>query len=921
MPKAFVEDYIHWYNHCTEEVVFRPRDEPWNLSGVDQWYLQRRGKSWRLRKGSQTLMYIRSEDTLKIISLFTAVEDVPHIHVSYDTTSQMVNIRLPRLKLDFHINNGENLVHSRQYRGTVLDEDQRIGTLIGLSSKLVLRRSGTASDRLVLIPEGALTYRKTVSHHVAVSVSRQENTTVHTYQLDRTLGRVLDSGAMQSKLLLCLLHALTSHGLPDPLTRHTGTEAALIILRSSAVHSFSALLLDNVMLLNKIAVLSPSRTFYPRHERVMQQIAWDPELPFGSQHGDFHVLVSEIFRHEKKMSLFHSKDVFQDLNRRDTAWQSAIDPDLQERANIRSSTFFVAEFGAEHFHLRSETAYKARDRQADSDRGQRAFLAASMLARDKASLDQSISPFKVYQDHFYKKDNVRGFVSAQGPPSLGYDSKWLNSPSPLVREFWCTIHHHLVTKSHIGDKFNILSWLSTMAYASKVDMDVVRVFVAFYRMPELVSLQIPSKPLYSLSKGSNFETSEVQYAARARVRSYDDSSEAQLPKDESETEDQHLKRIESLWEDQKDTAVENFVAAVQKQWPCERPNTPSINQVDKYLNASSAMYQVTALFQPWYDNRGFEHYMEAISGAVQHLPSTPIARPRFDASIPPKKLELAPETRYCSVNMVFALTAPDVSCDVTNADDTSQLSVPQCPALDSLPYVPRTQTKVDDRLGNFCETLSGSATSTCEKRYVDDLRTSCHSLQRREDDVVTQVFLVDPHTQDKIRQYHSACEDYFKTFCSKLGSVLTIGPTRSDVIASCAQLFPRLSPSFWLSQLKRDRYESLTKSWQDAMIAFALSITNLHRAQRLVALLDKPIELNEELRHVGHTNWNPRDYSETLLLEAESGILVREVQAAIAAEMIAPPGAHNTVMQLNMGEGKSSTIVPIVAAALADQKK
>jgi hypothetical protein len=34
-----------------------------------------------------------------------------------------------------------------------------------------------------------------------------------------------------------------------------------------------------------------------------------------------------------------------------------------------------------------------------------------------------------------------------------------------------------------------------------------------------------------------------------------------------------------------------------------------------------------------------------------------------------------------------------------------------------------------------------------------------------------------------------------------------------------------------------------------------------------------------------------------------------------------PEGNHNMVMQLNMGEGKSSTIVPIVAASLADKKK
>ena len=105
------------------------------------------------------------------------------------------------------------------------------------------------------------------------------------------------------------------------------------------------------------------------------------------------------------------------------------------------------------------------------------------------------------------------------------------------------------------------------------------------------------------------------------------------------------------------------------------------------------------------------------------------------------------------------------------------------------------------------------------------------------------------------------------------------------------------------------------------MIEFGLAVTTLHQAQRLVALLDNPVEFNEEFQHVGHTNWDPHKFPETLLLEAESGILVRKVQADIAAHMMQPPDARNTVMQLNMGEGKSTTIAPIVAAALSDKKK
>ncbi|KUL81399.1 hypothetical protein ZTR_10665 [Talaromyces verruculosus] len=92
----------------------------------------------------------------------------------------------------------------------------------------------------------------------------------------------------------------------------------------------------------------------------------------------------------------------------------------------------------------------------------------------------------------------------------------------------------------------------------------------------------------------------------------------------------------------------------------------------------------------------------------------------------------------------------------------------------------------------------------------------------------------------------------------------------------------------------------------------------LQRAKRLVSLVDRPEDLIQEFQNQGHSNWDPYDYPESLLLEIENGILIRDVQEEIARKMRTLPSGSNAVMQLNMGEGKSSVIVPIVAAALAD---
>ena len=57
------------------------------------------------------------------------------------------------------------------------------------------------------------------------------------------------------------------------------------------------------------------------------------------------------------------------------------------------------------------------------------------------------------------------------------------------------------------------------------------------------------------------------------------------------------------------------------------------------------------------------------------------------------------------------------------------------------------------------------------------------------------------------------------------------------------------------------------------------------------------------------------------LLQIQGNFLIRRAQAETVMEIMSPQSGKNTVMQMNMGEGKSSVIIPIAAAALADGKQ
>jgi hypothetical protein len=264
-----------------------------------------------MRKGTNLLLDPLSHSTRVISKVFFALEDKNHIHITWEDPSHTIHIALPRLHLDFIVPQGANQIHSRQYRDWTIDHEQGIDTLIGLTSKLVLKNE--RHERQVLIPvpgaclhAHAITYRKdTDNHHVTVSVDRNGATKAYSYRLDNITRRIVDNGELQAKLLLCYLHALTSSSIPDTFTGCTGTESALTLLRSGGVQSFETLSAENVAILTLLAKLSPVRKFYPPFESKMQQVTWDEQISASSQRAEYAGAVQSMFRHAQNQQMLH----------------------------------------------------------------------------------------------------------------------------------------------------------------------------------------------------------------------------------------------------------------------------------------------------------------------------------------------------------------------------------------------------------------------------------------------------------------------------------------------------------------------------------------------------------------------------------------------------------------------------------------
>lgn len=134
-------------------------------------------------------------------------------------------------------------------------------------------------------------------------------------------------------------------------------------------------------------------------------------------------------------------------------------------------------------------------------------------------------------------------------------------------------------------------------------------------------------------------------------------------------------------------------------------------------------------------------------------------------------------------------------------------------------------------------------------------------------------------------------------------------------------MLPCISQTSILSHLASDKVAALSDDWKRCMVVYGLAIAALQRAERLVAYNGNSTELLSELENPGHQAWDPMRYPEWVLLEVENNIQIRQEQAQIAREMMSPSSGCNSVMQLNIGLGKSSVIVPITAADLADRTR
>jgi hypothetical protein len=194
---------------------------------------------------------------------------------------------------------------------------------------------------------------------------------------------------------------------------------------------------------------------------------------------------------------------------------------------------------------------------------------------------------------------------------------------------------------------------------------------------------------------------------------------------------------------------------------------------------------------------------------------------------------------------------------------------------------------------NMVETLSHSKLAV-RRQYGEDLGQSLEAYGR----------LRTISTQKKIQpagtfQLVSKAQLEVQGKLTRLTATFEVGYSTAQWLQE-GGLWPCSNPVSLLETLRSVSATLFGKGMKEALVSYALSITSVQRLHRMDSAYYQRNNQKylEESSNVGHTNWQPLDQPDWLLLEIDANLLIRPGQVDVALATISPSSKCNSGLQM-----------------------
>ncbi|EPS45484.1 hypothetical protein H072_529 [Dactylellina haptotyla CBS 200.50] len=829
------------------------------------------------------------------------IEASDYIVATFDHGSGLIDINLPRYDVQFFINS-DNKIESRTLRNWRIDENQGMGTFLGLENFLKLKNDTIGSGReSILVPFGRIKTR-TASSEVPSNISidpGEENRSYTIFNIDRVLNRVLDDGSLKARYTRLYLHAVSSGILPDPLTGRTGIEEALDGLQNAASFSFQNLESDEMLILNQIASLAPRRDFYPSHLREMQATQWKDNLPTWVQNEQFYYLVKDISKDWKSRQFLIEGSKEHELT-------PIGSEELLQRARNRHSAFYSGDPFYWH-RTRSSSTHSLRH-----DIGKSETLVQNMA---KSSFEWSSSQdLKSDFSEFF--ENSSRLAGGNNSFELTYCPEWVDI-DPVTE--WCSLYELCRTwpSRNCQARFPLLFILSFYVYRDELNQNLLKSLLAVAASGSFSSFRVPPYDFFQPNLGDKPTQAYVRSTLANHTVSFRESTYIDLSRHFNECDDDYYDRrradYDAALKRQLDTATDSLIA----QWPTMRPKI-SLTLDTSLLKSTLSMPRIVDRFEACYKNVKLFQHFSSVDSTLRQLHSYDLELKSFDITTLSTTIS-APHVQTRRARRLKCNTAFSLSSLINRRSPPEDHDVRPELSFASNP----TGTGSSLKIG--IETVKSIANRLCKSnedfahKYANDLLDSVNALSYSDSPETWEEMVA---TTEVLDRYQADTQANVEGIYNKISGALS-PISKSEESLWFAGLWPTISKIDILQQLRLSNRGGLTTEWTKAMVDLGKAITWQQRAERLSQLHRDSLkqEFQREAQNEGRQNWDANECLDWLLLEIDSGMMIRPVQAEIGLKMMDDTENQNAVMQLNMGEGKSAIILPAAVAALADSRK
>ena len=889
--------------------------------------------------------------------MFCRLEMKKYIEVWRTRDGSQVKVILPRLHLSFKKAKASQVVVSDDMNGFSVHDCQSPGTLLGLKHCLLLvqyKGHEVLEQRCLLVPHGPIqldaTARGASSHHQSTVIDLaklHKSVPYFCYHLNEDLRHLTAQQSRTAWVFLASLHAHTSSVHPDSFTGLTGMELAMHILQSA--RCWSSQPYDNCTkaAFKSIRKLSPRRSYRPRHKKLKQTAVWPGDLPSLCASDGYVLLVDRMLEESDRLKFLHCiASEATDEDEKMHSDEEIIELNHQSYHLHKASYPLMACLSGEKVFNECNVHASSPEMVSTeaNDLVKAVFVSSCCLEQPRAESVEKLLLVRPLDD-----SKEIEFQPAVDDAALDVCSRWCVMSLP---EMFMAVHRY-IEKFRSKEKWHLSLMLSFWSYHLRGDEMAPLVHVLAALVNSNDELAIPGCTHFPSSQAKFPVSSELLSEFTHTFKDFaathfhfDIETQPLYEWSRSRTDEWRIdfRRCEKNFEERKKSLLDavktdvegckNILLSAPHEYMCDDPKPPLISFAGKLHNN---------IFRNSCYERRVQECVESInrssilSAYVQNVCSLSEELPVYD--------DISPELLPPSVINHLATVGYEGLIQRTIrlkrrknlATSLKPLPSPLVPSVTNNAKESQSgpSQKATKLLKGIIGFLSAESNGAVARTFASDLEESLDecSLPESSSDgkeseetmsYCKRIFSKSRELQDR---YFQDVEESFTNYTKshrtleslhRCGLLLRPHPLSLIPLAldhgAPKMMFVALTPS---------------PDFKSLLVNAISSIVRTRHNWRKVFFLEQKQHawFSREKRNPPHSTWQPQEHLEWLTYELENNLCVWPKQAEVAKRMMYPDNtlspnrcpAKHAAMQLNMGEGKTSVIMPIIAAELANK--